>query len=47
VVNQTQAEESKAKKKDTTHYYSVETLADLQYRSQIKVNPKDLQTHHH
>ncbi|XP_033160418.1 WD repeat-containing protein 78 [Drosophila mauritiana] len=40
VVNQAQAEESKAKKKDTTHYYSVETLADLQYRSQIKVLEK-------
>ncbi|KAH8349882.1 hypothetical protein KR084_008621 [Drosophila pseudotakahashii] len=36
-VTQASGEDSKVKKKDTMHYYNVETLADLQYRSQIKI----------
>ncbi|XP_016981816.1 dynein axonemal intermediate chain 4 [Drosophila rhopaloa] len=40
-VTQSLGEEQKAKKKEgTMHYYNVETLADLQYRSQIKVLEK-------
>ncbi|XP_052847336.1 dynein axonemal intermediate chain 4 [Drosophila gunungcola] len=39
-VTQALGEEQKAKKKDTMHYYNVETLADLQFRSQIKVLEK-------
>ncbi|XP_017066411.1 dynein intermediate chain 4, axonemal [Drosophila eugracilis] len=40
MVSQSMIEEAKGKKKDTLHYYNVETLADLQYRSQIKVVEK-------
>ncbi|XP_017010524.2 dynein axonemal intermediate chain 4 [Drosophila takahashii] len=36
-VTQASAEDSKVKKKETMHYYNVETQADLQYRSQIKI----------